>query len=277
MFEKILVTVCGLLALPALADPTIVGNWELSHVAPQAIGNTMPRGVANTKISFAADGKLLTLAPDETSMQKAGHAEYSFDGKQLIIKESSGPGRPARVSFPDDSTMVVLPQYESQRTFKRIPVFTAKLEPKSLQLIVTKTDHGSEVPYDNADYSKLPLAERVKGSWEVTAYENVPSRHMPPYGFTNDVWTIDGAGVTIASRMLEREEAVPFSFRGGQLESSSLALGERGSRIAWKVSFDEWGRLVLDSEYCRVILKLMSKQKLDPSHVPVKIVLLKTV
>lgn len=276
MFQKILFTVCVLMPLPALAEPTIVGNWELRHVAPQAAENTNPRGVGNTKISFTADGKLLTLAPDETSLQKAGHAEYSFDGKQLFIIQSNRPGHPAKVSFPDDQTMVLMPQYESRRTFKRIPEFTAKLEPKSLQLIVTKADHGSEVPYDSADYSRLPLAERMKGSWEVVAYENVPSGQMPPYGFTNDVWTIDGATVTIASRMLEREEAVPYAFSGGQLQSSGLALGQSGSKIAWKASFDEWGRLVLDSEYCRVILKLMSRQKLDPSRVPVKIVLLKT-
>jgi hypothetical protein len=76
--------------------------------------------------------------------------------------------------------------------------------------------------------------------------------------------------------MLERQETVPFSIADGRLRSSGLAIGQPGARIAWKATFDEWGRLVLDSEYCRVILKLMSKSKIDPSQVPVKVVLLKT-
>lgn len=277
MFKTIFVGTLFLLPSAVLAEPTIIGNWELRQVAPQAVENTVPRGVTNTKLSFTPEGKLYSLLPDETSMQKASSMDYSFDGKQLKVNDANAAPHAMQVAFPDDQTMFVTQKYEGRRVFKRIPVFTSKLEPRSLQVVVTKNGSGAEAPYDTRDYSQLPLKDRVKGSWEVAAYENVPTRQMPPFGFFNDVWTIDGSTVTIASRMLETVDGVPFSIEGGRMHSSAIALGgPAGSKIAWKVSFDEWGRLVLDSDYCRVVLKLMSKDKIDPSQVPVKVVLLKT-
>jgi hypothetical protein len=268
----------GAIVLPLLcqAEPSVVGTWELTYVAPQAIGNTLPGGVTNTKMYFTAGGKLFALEPDAVSIQDVKSADYTFDGRTLKLSEAGVQFRAMTISFPDDETMVASQRAESQRTFTRIPAFDQKLEPKSLQLVADKSNDAIRLVYDVKDYSSSPMSERLRGFWEVVAYENVPRDQAPPYGFFNDLWTIDHGKVVISRREPSAIDSVPFSYKDGQFSSSGIGLGgPPGSKVNWKPSFNEWGNLVLDGPYCRMVLKLVSKSTVNPSAVPLKVVILR--
>jgi hypothetical protein len=266
----VLLAGCGATACFA-ADSPIVGDWELVYVAPTDVANTIPNGVTNTKLRFTEDGHLLSMLPDHSSLTDARSTSYSFDGKHLLVQS-----RAMDVSFPDRDTMVLAQKFESQRTFKRIASFEQKLEPESLQLIATQAS-TAPISYDTRDYSALPAAERLRGTWEVLAYENVPRSQVPPYGFFNDIWTITADQVTVSMRQSPNRESVPFSMASGRLASSAIGLGGgKGSRVEWTPHFDEWGHLVLDSPYCRIVLKLLTKDTASEPAIPTKVVLLRT-
>ena len=266
----------GVLPLISAAEPSITGTWVLSYVAPQDINNTMPRGVTNTKILFSPDGKLYSLEPEETSVQNSKAVLYAFDGKQIKLLDQGRHERSIQVSFPDNETMIFTQKYESQRTFKKISSFDIKLEPRSLELVTDGSGKEASVAYDEADYSAMPIVKRLRGLWEVIAYEKVPSHQMPTYGFFNDLWTITTDAVEINRREPPEKDSVPFSIVDGSIYSSGISLGaSAGSKIEWTVSFNEWGHLVLDSTYCRVILKLIQKNTTHPPSVPLKVALLR--
>jgi len=257
----------------ASAQPySIAGTWELTYVAPQAAMNTRPNGISNQKLYFSEAGKLYVLAPEQTSIEGVAAVGYVFDGKNLKLNTPGAQRqREVNVAFSDDDTMVLTQTYEAKRIFKRIKSFETKLEPQSLQL-VTDSSRSEDSHYDISDYSGLPAIERVKGIWEVIAYERVPSNQLPPYGFFNDVWKIDSSTVTIFRRQPVTKDAVPFTFNGS-LTSSGISLGGPiGSRIVWETAFNEWGHLVLDSKYCRLILKRSTVKEEDISSFPLKVI-----
>ncbi|MFL9881372.1 hypothetical protein PQR63_23445 [Herbaspirillum rhizosphaerae] len=260
----------------AHAQPSsITGTWELTYVAPQAAMNTMPNGVSNQKLYFSETGKLYVLAPDQISVEGVTAVDYVFDGKQLKL---NAPGaqrqREVNITFADSSTMVMTQTSEAKRIFKRVKSVETKLEPQSLQL-VTDGSRSEDSQYDRSDYSGLPAFEKVKGMWEVIAYERVPRSQMPPYGFFNDVWKIDSSAVTIFRREPVAKDAVPNMFNGS-LTSSGISLGGPiGSKIEWTTSFNEWGQLVLDSKYCRVVLKRTTAKDGDISAFPLKVVVVR--
>lgn len=268
-----IIAVCASLACQAQAP--LVGTWELVQVAPQAIQNTVPNGVTNVKMHFTADGKLYTLRPEAVTLAGAAALDYSFDGRTLVVSGKEMRQRRLAVTFPDPETMVFTQANEAQRTFKRLPSFDQKREPRSLQTLLHEGDSGAAPAYDSHDYSRLPLAERVLGVWEVQRFEKVPRDQAPPYGFLNDLWVIDRTQVTVTRRHPPATEAVPYSLAKGRLASSAISLGAPvGSRIEWTPSFNEWGHLVLDSWACRVTLKLVSKDPKASAAIPFKVVLL---
>ena len=60
------------------------------------------------------------------------------------------------------------------------------------------------------------------------------------------------------------------------VESSGIGLGgPPGSKIEWVVAFNEWGQLVLDSKYCRLILKRVAINEEDVSSFPLKVVIVR--
>jgi hypothetical protein len=258
-------------SLAHAAPPSIVGSWELTYVAPTALMNTIPTGVSNVKLHFTEDGHLLSLQPDETSVARAQTVTYTFDGKQLHIQS-----RDMQVAFPDADTMVITQKFESQRTFKRLASFEQRLEPRSLQLVGAPSD-AARVTYDARDYSALPLPERVRGIWEVIAWQNVPQAQVPPYGFLNDLYTVTADQVTVARRQPPAQDAVPFQLADGLLVTSGIGLGgPPGSKVEWTPTFDDWGHLVLDGKYCRVVLKLVTKDTSATPTVPLQVVVMRT-
>ncbi|HEY3400931.1 MAG TPA: hypothetical protein VGK03_09895 [Geothrix sp.] len=263
------------ISIACQAQTPLVGTWELVYVAPQNIEYTAPGGVTNTKMHVTSDGRIYSVKPEAVSLQGAPSTSYTFDGKVLKVAVPGGKDRLMAVAFPDQETMLVTQQYETQRTFKRISSFDKKLEPRSLQLVVDNSSPETPAVYDTRDYSGLSLPERLKGFWETIAFEKVPRHQVPPYGFLNDLWNITGEKVTITRRNHPVTDSVPFSLLNGQLSSSGISLGgPAGSKVDWVPHFNEWGHLVLDSSYCRVVLKLVSKDPKAAPSIPLKVVLL---
>lgn len=273
--KKLIAVIAIFPCLAYAQSSSIAGTWELTYVAPQAAMNTMPNGVANQKLYFTETGKLYVLAPDQTSIEGLAVVDYSFDGKQLKL---NAPGaqrqREMNIVFSDSSTMVMTQAYEAKRIFKRIKGVETKLEPQSLQLVADGS-RSDDSHYDHSDYSGLAAPEKVKGMWEVIAYERVPRGQIPPYGFFNDVWKIDSSAVTIFRREPAAKDAVPNTFNGSLISSGISLGGPVGSKIEWAASFNEWGQLVLDSQYCRLVLKRTTAKDEDISAFPLKVVVVR--
>lgn len=243
-------------------------------MAPTDIELTEPGGIINTKMHFTTDGKLIGLGPEDVLAENLRTTDFKFDGNQLTLLRPGAQPYSIRVSFPDAETMIFLPPNAGQRTFKRISGPNVLVEPKSLQLIKSPSS-SVEVRYDNDDYSKRPVVERLRGVWEVIAYRNVPRNQLPPYGFFNDLWTINQSFVVVARRESSATDSVPFSFIDERLSASGIALGGPvGSKIEWKTSFNKWGHLVLDRSDVQLVLKLITKNTDKVPTVPLKIVLL---
>lgn len=252
----------------------LAGTLQLSYVEPQDAENTSPTGVINQKLHFAEDGKLYALAPEQVTLDGVP-TEYIVANGKLVVKPA-GASRPIEfaLTFTGADTMVMSRPHAAKRIFNRIKGVDVKLEPQSLQLIkATGTSEDSR--YDTDDYGKLALPERLKGMWEVIAYEQMPRNQLPPYGFFNDLLKIDSLSVTTYRREPAAEDAVPFTFND-KLTSSGIGLGgQPGSTIDWTPSFNAWGQLVLDSQYCRVILKRTRAKATDVASFPIKVVLVR--
>src|SRR5262249_16725323 len=155
------------------------------------------------------------------SIVGATAVDYVFDGKQLKLNVPGAQRqREMSIVFSDDGTMVMTQTHEAKRVFKRLKGFETKLEPQSLQLVNVGA-RFEDSHYDPSDFSTLSVPERVRGMWEVVAYERVPRAQLPPYGFFNDLWKIDSSAVTIFRREPAAKDAVPFEFNGN-LTSSGI-------------------------------------------------------
>jgi len=264
------------LPLAAWAQAPLAGTWELVRVAATDIQDSDPRGVTNTKLHFTADGKLFALKPDEALMEKVRATDFKLEGDRLTVLRPGARPYLVKVSFPDAETMLFTPQYASQRTFRRLSGPDVVLEPKSLQVVKLPGAAPVDEPlYDGKDYSALAPVDRLGGIWEVIAYRKVPRNQAPPYGFLNDLWTFKKESVSIASRVLNATDSVPFSYADGRVTASGVALGGRpGSKADWSVTFNNWGHLVLDRPDAQIVLKLVSKDAAAAPAIPLKIVLL---
>jgi hypothetical protein len=255
----------------------IVGTWELMRIAPVDIANSEPHGVTNTKLHFSADGKLFGMKPDEVSLVGITSTGYAVDGKKLTIQQSKGAPVVMTMNFRGADTLFLDRPGAAQRMFRRIASPDVKLEPKSLQLVRDPAVVGeaSNVTYDEADYAKESPVKRIQGVWEVSAFRNVPRDQVPPYGFLNDIWVIKSDTVVVSRRNPPATDSTPFVLNDGRLSSSAISLGGSiGSKVDWTASFNEWGNLVLDSAYCELVLKLVSKNTSNVPAIPLKVVLL---
>jgi len=276
--QTLFLSLVMLFPLASWSQSSLVGAWELVHVAPTDVELADPRGIINTKMYFTANGKLTGLKPDEVVTEKTRFADYKFDGKSVTLLSEGNPPYTVGVSFPDFETMLFSPPNASQRKFKRLAGPNIEIEPRSLQLIklpASSATSAAEVSYDTNDYSGLPVEKRIQGTWEIIAYRRVPRNQAPPYGFLNDLWEIKSDTILITRRDPKGTETQTYSWANGNILVSGAVLDRRSeAKLKWKPSFNKWGHLVLDWDNAQIVFKLVSKNINQAPNVPVKIVLL---
>ncbi len=256
----------------------ISGTWELVYVAPIYMEDTDPRGIANIRLHFTKEGKLYSIWPDEILSDSTESVDYKLQQNQLLILPGNSDTIFVNTEFPDPNTLVFISEQSTTRIYHRLTEPEAVMKPietKNLQLVRTKESGNKineSIEYDTTNYSSFSLKERITGSWEVVAYKNVPHGEMPPYGFLNDIWTINGNEINIYQRSTGDTNSIKYNIIS---EREILITTPDGNTLPGNFSFDQWGHLLVESGEGIAILKLISKASIDVKSIPLKVVLLK--
>ena len=252
---------------------TIVGTWERVAASPVSLMDSDPRGFSNHKVYYTPDGKVFILEPDEALSITSVAFRYRFDGKALTLVTPGGEEHTTSAAIKGD-IMTVDTEGGGTFTYRRMSghrPWDRQLEPRSL--LILKSNDGQYAPeprYDTRDYSKQPMAERVRGVWEVVGYSRVEPRELPPYGFPNDKYVFDGRRVSMMPpnvSNVDPDRSGVYQIRGNAIHVDD----ER-----WTLSFNRWGHMVLDQGEFVVTLKLISKKTATIPIIPVRIALLAT-
>jgi hypothetical protein len=257
-----------------LFSQSLTGTWELVYVAPVSGDDSDPRGITNIRLHFTQDGKLYSLLPEDTLSPGMIPANYTFRNNILTIIPPEEDSVIISLSFSDPDNFSFSRDEGPLRSYRRIvspDAANKPIEPKSLQLIYTNDTSSYKIPYDNNDYSARPFHERLRGTWEVIAYENINAPDMPPYGFLNDLWTFYNDELKVLSRIDQNEISAKYILG----ESEIVITPESGEVQVTKARFNEWGHLVIDSGKEIIKLKLITKNTGSIPNIPLKVVLLK--
>jgi hypothetical protein len=252
------------------AAGNIVGTWELTDATPVSFNSSDPHGVVNHKLYFTADGRMFIIAPDEKLGPETVPVSYTFDGNVRTLTLPGAEVHQSRVVFSGD-TMRVKSEDGVTFTYRRLTgdrPFDRKLEPRSVEILATDDQEQPPSPkYDTSDYSKQPLAQRIRGVWEIVRYRDV-AFEPPQYGLPNDKYVITPTEVAMIPPTATRIEG---DSRGKYRLDGNTMVVDDGSR--WTLSFNQWGRLVLKREDAELTLRLISKDTAVNPRLPIRIVL----
>lgn len=260
----------SLFVAPVLfAAGNIVGTWELVDATPVSYNSSDPHGIANHKLYFTADGRMFIIAPDDKLGDASVPVPYTFDGNVRTLTLPGGEVHQSRVAL-DGDRMLVKTEDGVTFTYHRMKgdrPFDRELEPRSVEILSVPEGETPQPKYDTKDYSKQPLAQRIRGVWEVVQYSGVKF-DPPAEGFPNDKYVITADRVAMISPIATRVEG--DSQGKYQLDGNTIVVDD-GSR--WGVSFNKWNRLVLHRSDAELTLRLISKVTKTIPPLPVRIVL----
>jgi hypothetical protein len=135
---------------------------------------------------------------------------------------------------------------------------TQRLPPESVQYIPPATLETVEAfKYDAADYSKLPVAERLVGQWEVVEISGYGGGDFPPYGAPNDVWQFEGKQIKHYGRTRPDEKP---GFMEYEVRGPFLMMGGAEAASPTPFAFDAFQRLVIgDPKSQHTVLKRINR------------------
>ena len=263
-----------LLAPPLLAADakSIRGTWELVDASPITLVDSNARGLENHKLYYADDGSVW-LIPADGKLKDGSAAHYTFNGHARTVTLSDGTVSTDPVSIGGD-TMIVTLISKRRLTYRRLHganAYDRALAPESREILARADDKPQViVTYDDRDYSKQPLPERIQGVWESVSYTKLRDE-PPPYGFPNEKYVITLNSVALVAPNETKTKA--DSTYGYRLNGSRLLILDKDPST-WTLSFDRWNRLVIDNGEYRVTLRLIQKTTGAIPEIPVKIALL---
>ncbi len=269
--KRLAFVLCFITALSLRAAGSIVGTWELIDATPVSLRSSDPHGIANHKLYFTADGRMFIIAPDEKLDPNDTPVSYTFDGTVRTLTLPGGEIHRSAVKL-SGNTMHVKTEDGVTFTYRRLTgdrAFDRTIEPRSVELL-DKEDHApqpQQPKYDTADYSKVPLAQRIRGVWEIVGYRNVKFE-PPPYGFPNDKYLITSSEVAMVPPDATKVEG---ESRGKYHVEGNTMVVDDGSR--WSLAFNQWQQLVLTRNDAEITMRLISKDTAKIPPLPIKIVL----
>ena len=264
-----------LLLAPALlaADAkSIRGTWELVDASPVTLVDSNTHGMENHKLYYADDGNVW-LIPADGTLQDGSAAKYTFDGHKRTVTLPDGTVSTDPVAIRGD-TMIVTLISNRRLTYHRLRgsnAYDRALPPESREVLARADDKPQVVvAYDDRDYSKQPLPQRIQGVWESVHYTKLRDE-PPPYGFPNEKYVITGNTVALVAP--NETKAKPDATYGYRLSGAKLIVLDK-EPSTWTLSFDRWKRLVIDNGEYQVTLRLIRKTTDSIPEIPVKIALL---
>ena len=246
-----------LAATPAVAgDNPLLGSWQLVAAIPGSEQDSSPNGIRNLRVHFDADGQSTLVDPTETLAESTARSKYSVDGNTLTLAMGEGGDLHGAVEAKGDAATITFVETGMAWTLQRIgdgAIRTQRLAPESVEYLPPATPAAvAAYKYDDADYSKLPVAERLVGQWESIEVSGYGAGDFPPYGAPNEVWVFDGKRLTRHDRYPPDE---PIS---SEYHVADGALLGKGGAIPF--SFDAWGRLVVgEADGERTVLKRITR------------------
>ncbi len=266
-----LAALLSLVSAPLLfAAGNIVGTWELVDATPVPFNSSDPHGIINHKLYFTADGRMFIIAPDEKLAAADAPVTYTFDGSVRTLTLPGGEKHQSQIAL-DGNTMRVKTEDGVTFTYRKMTgdrPFDRLIEPRSVEVLSVPGEDPTPSPkYDATDYSKQPLARRIRGVWEVVQYSGV--KFQPPQeGFPNDKYIITADQVAMVpptATQIEGESQGKY-----RLDGNTIVVDD-GSK--WRVSFNQWQRMILKREDAELTLRLISKKTDSIPVLPVRIVL----
>jgi hypothetical protein len=206
----------------------LIGDWRLVAAIPGNMQDSSPNGVRNLRLRFATDGIATIVDPLEILSQSTTRNRYELDGNTLTLQVGEGQEVHGAVEeLPGDGASVTFLETGMAWSLRRITdksIETKRLPAESVQYMPPATLATIDAfRYDDVDYSKLPLAERLLGQWEVVEISGYGGGDFPPYGAPNDVWQFQGKQIRHYGRskpdeapgFMEYEVRGPFLMMGG--------------------------------------------------------------
>jgi len=260
------------LILLAADAKSIRGTWELVDASPVTLLDSNSRGLENHKLYYADDGVVWLIGAGGT-LKDGSAAKYTFNGRARTVTLPDGTVSTDPVSISGD-TMIVTLISRRRLTYRRLRganAYDRALAPESREVLARADDKPQVIAaYDDRDYSKQPLAERIRGVWESVHYSHL-REEPPPYGFPNEKYVI--TATTVALVAPNETKAKAESTYGCKVRGDRLIILDK-EPSTWTISFDRWKRLVIDNGEYRVALRLLSKSTERIPEIPVKIALL---
>jgi hypothetical protein len=268
--RRLAFALCFLSSVSLRAAGNLVGTWELIDATPVSLRSSDPHGIANHKLYFTEDGRMFIIGPDEKLEAQDTPVAYSFDGSVRTLTLPGGEVHHSTVRLTGN-TREVKTEEGVTFTYRRLTgdrAFDRAIEPRSVELLDTEDRVQPKPPsYDRADYSKLPLPQRIRGVWEIVRYRNVKFE-APPYGFPNDKYVITPSEVSMIPPDATKVEG---DSRGRYHLDGHTIVVDDGSR--WSLAFNQWQQLVLTREDAEITMRLISKDTAKIPALPIKIVL----
>lgn len=251
---------------------SIRGTWELADASPVTLVDSNTHGMENHKLYYADDGTVW-LIPADGKLKDGSAATYTFNGHARTVTLPDGTVSTDPVAISGD-TMIVTLISKRRLTYRRLHganAYDRALPPESREVLARADDKPQVlVLYDDRDYSKQPLPQRIQGVWESVYYTKLRDE-PPPYGFPNEKYVITGNSVALVAP--NETKAKPDATYGYKLNGGKLLILDKDPST-WTLSFDRWKRLVIDNGEYQVTLRLISKSVDRIPEIPVKIALL---
>jgi hypothetical protein len=243
----------------------LLGSWRLVAAIPANEQDSSPNGIRNLRLRFGADGKATLVDPSETLAESKASNDYTLDGSALSLKLDEdrvlhgvvepGPGEARTIRFVETGMAWTLQRIDDK-------LLETRVAPESVEYLPPATAASAMAfRYDDADYSKLPVAERLVGQWDVVEISGYGAGDFPPYGAPNETWVFDGRQLTRHDRHHPDEPvSSEYHVTGGTL------LGKGG---AVPFSFDAWGRLVVgEPDGMRTVLRRINRDGAGKVQIP---------
>jgi hypothetical protein len=265
-------------AKPAVVNPLqrkVIGTWLLVAATPVSMMDSDPRGLLNHKSFYRADGRLFMFAPDRPLTVADPSLPFRIEGATRIVTLPDGKESRAGIAI-DGDVMRITMKDKRVLTYRRVldqRPLDAAFAPISVESVTMPETRPPEPRYDMRDYSRLPVRERIRGIWEAVRYRRVRSDEMPTNGFPNDKYVVTDRLFSMSAP----DEAHVDPQRTGTyrfINDHQIVIGEGADAATWSVSFDQWGRLVIEQPEAEVTLRLITRATNTVPPLPLRIALL---
>lgn len=249
----------------------LLGAWELIDITAMT-PDEMPRnGFAPEKFYFTPQGKLHFINGSLMLREDARFVPYSFEPGFLTITSMERGLQRLPIGLRSDGILSITfapGQVWSFRKLQGNNPFDRILQPWSVAVFQEeKRISGLDVKYDERNYSSQDAATQIMGVWEMVAVAGLDNAMIPPEGMPNAKWvyTADNKHYALGASDTSNKGAELGEYVYNSEEGELVVLYPGTRPVSAKVSFNNWGQLLLRTDGTTFFFRLVTK---DFKHVP---------